>query len=99
MKPHIKISTTCHPVASVTGQAAIVVADFPISAHETFRAVLDERQGKPIVSISRWKITPAGSRRAGPAFEFGAHRTNGMAKIIRELQCVLASLEIDGGSQ
>jgi hypothetical protein len=99
VKTHNKPSPACHRVPTLSDPAAIIVAEFPISSHVTFRAELVERQGRPIVSISRWKTTPAGTKRAGAAFEFAAHRTGAVANILSDLQRVLASLDIDGGAK
>lgn len=98
MKPNSKASIECHPVPCVSDHAAIVVADFPISSHESFRAEVAKRDGKSIVSLSRWKNTPAGARRTGQSFEFGAHRTAGVAKLLRDVQNVLKSTGVDGGA-
>jgi hypothetical protein len=78
-------------------QASIVVSEFPLNRYESFRAEIIDRRGKAIVAISRWKTSSAGSKRTGVAFEFAAHRIAGMAKIISDLQRVLASLDVDGG--
>ena len=72
------------PPASVQASApprpndtCIIVAEFRLNHHHSFRAELVVRAGKPMVSISRLKITPLGARRTGQAFEFGAHRNGG----------------------
>jgi hypothetical protein len=78
-------------------QASIVVSEFPLNRYESFRAEIIDRRGRAIVAISRWKTSSAGSKRTGVAFEFAAHRIAGMAKIISDLQRVLASLDVDGG--
>ena len=78
-------------------QASIVVSEFPLNRYESFRAEIIDRRGKTIVAISRRKTSSAGSKRTGVAFEFAAHRIAGMAKIISDLQRVLASLDVDGG--
>jgi len=86
-------------VSLANTQAAIVVSEFPLNSHESFRAEIIDRQGRSIVAISRWKMSPAGNpKRAGTPFEFAAHRTNGVAKIVAELQRVLVSLGVDGGA-
>jgi hypothetical protein len=78
-------------------QASIIVSEFPLNPHESFRAEIIHRQGKTIVAIGRWKTSSAGAKRTGVAFEFAAHRISGMAKIVRDLQRAFASLGVDGG--
>ena len=65
--------------------ACIVVSEFPLNHHQSFRAEIVMRAGKPMVSISRLKITPDGARRTGQAFEFGAHRTAAIASLLSEV--------------
>lgn len=80
-----------------TAQAAIVVSEFPLNSHESFRAEIVDRQDKSIVAISRWKKTATGRlKRTGVAFEFGAHRIAGMAALVADVQRVLA-VRADGG--
>jgi hypothetical protein len=70
-----------------------VVSEIPINRHECFRADIKMRDGKPIVALSRWKTTSAGtSRRTGQAFEFGAHRLSAVAKLLAEAETALDSI-------
>jgi hypothetical protein len=71
--------------------ACIVVSEFPLNHHQSFRAEIVMRAGKPMVSISRLKITPNGARRTGQAFEFGAHRTAAIAHLLSEVLRTLAA--------
>jgi hypothetical protein len=73
----------------------IVVSEFPLNHHQSFRAELVVRAGKSMVSISRLKNTPNGARRTGQAFEFGAHRAAAMAKLLSE---IVHALGASGGS-
>jgi hypothetical protein len=57
-----------------------------------------QRRGKSVVSIGRWKTTPAGLKHTGQLIEFGAHRTVGTAKLIADVQAALATLDVDGGA-
>ena len=68
------------------------IAEYEVSHHDVIRAEIIERQGKPVVTLSRWKRSPNGDKRSGQAFEFGAHRTEGVANI---LNSVLLSLRSD----
>jgi hypothetical protein len=71
----------------------IIATEFPINHHECFRADITMRNGKPIVALSRWKTTSAGtSRRTGQAFEFGAHRLSAVAKLLAEAETALDSI-------
>jgi hypothetical protein len=54
------------PTASVQARpndTCIVAAELRLDHHHSFRAELVVRAGKPMVSISRLKITPLGARR------------------------------------
>lgn len=79
-------------------QASIHVSEFPLNRYQSFRAEILTRDGKSVVCLSRWKNTPAGARRTGQCLEFGAHRTTGVAKLLRDVQDALKSLSIDGGA-
>jgi hypothetical protein len=73
----------------------VVVSEFPINRRESFRAEITERGGKLVVSLSRWKKDPTGeARRAGPAFEFGAHRVEDMADLLLKVKDL-----VDAGSE
>lgn len=79
-------------------QASIIVSEFTLNHRQRFRAEILMREGKPVVSISRWKNTAAGANRTGQAFEFGAHRTAAVANLLMEVQRVLDVLNIEEGS-
>lgn len=76
----------------IAARQAVVVAEFPLNTHQCFRAEIIERDGKPIVSIARWKNTPVGARRTGQSMEFGAHRIGAVAGLLNEVQRVLDAL-------
>jgi hypothetical protein len=68
----------------------IVAAEFPLNRHESFRAEISESAGRLVVSIGRFKIRPDGTtRRAGPTLEFAAHRLEGIAELIANVQRVV----------
>src|SRR5262249_39098310 len=73
------------------GQTSVVVAEFLLSRHESFRAEIIRRRGKAIVAISRWKQASGLPRRTGAALEFAAHRTAGIVKLLIDLQRILDS--------
>ena len=77
--------------------ASSVVAEFPVNHHQSVRAELVVRAGKPMVSISRLKITPSGARRTGQAFEFGAHRTAAIVSLLSEVLQTLATRSAEPG--
>ena len=87
-----------HSQPPVRGTGTIVVAEYPLNAHETFRAEIITRDGKPVVAISRWKHMPTGPRRTGSSLEFGAHRTAAVSNLLVEVQRVLEALN-KGGAQ
>jgi len=62
------------------------------------RAYITMRDGKPIVALSRWKTTSAGTRRTGQAFEFGARRLAAVAKLLADAGTALDSIAIQKGA-
>lgn len=71
---------------------SITVTEFPLNRHESFRAIISDRAGVSIISIGRWKIDANGaSRRAGPTFEFAAHRLDGIAELIADVQRLIGA--------
>lgn len=79
-----------------SADATIVVAEYPLNRHQSFRAEIIARDGKSTVSISRWKMTPAGAKRTGQALEFGSHRLQAVADLLAD---VAAVLETKGGAR
>jgi hypothetical protein len=65
--------------------AGVIVSEFPLNNHECFRAVVTVRDGKPIVSLSRWRSTATGDRRTGQSLEFGGHRLSAMARLLEDV--------------
>jgi hypothetical protein len=68
--------------------------DHAINSREIFRAEICTINGRQVVRLARWKLTPAGLKRTGCAFEFGAHRINGIAGIVRDAQVALQPLAV-----
>jgi hypothetical protein len=65
----------------------IVVTEFPLNRRESFRAEISDSTGLLVVSIGRWKVRSDGTvRRAGPALEFAAHRLDGIAELLANVQ-------------
>jgi hypothetical protein len=99
MSPRLQLASAQTCVSrTLDDDATIVISEFAISHHQSFRAEIIVRDGQRIVSISRWKSTAAGPRRTGQSFEFGAHRTAGIAKILADVQRVLATLNTGGSA-
>jgi hypothetical protein len=73
--------------------AANLIAELELNRHHCLRVTLTERAGKQVISISRWKMTPAGERRCGQSLEFGAHRAVAVAQLFNE---VLRAIEARG---
>ena len=70
-------------------QGSLVVAEFSLNQHESFRAEIIQRRGKAIVAISRWKRVSGLPRRTGAGIEFGAHRTAAIIDLLGSLQRAL----------
>lgn len=99
MSPRLQLASAQTCVSRpLDDDATIVISEFAISHHQSFRAEIIQRDGKRVVSISRWKSTAAGPRRTGQSFEFGAHRAAGVARILADVQRVLAALDTGGAS-
>jgi hypothetical protein len=93
VNPHNKLVPTCHPRS-----VSIAVAEYPLNPHESFRAEIVTTGNRSVVRISRWKSTLQGHRRTGQVFEFGAHRSAGVAKLLHDVQDVLKGIDIGGGA-
>jgi hypothetical protein len=78
--------------------ASVIVSEFPINRHDCFRADITMRDGKPIVALSRWKTTLAGTRRTGQAFEFSARRLSAVAKLLADAETALDSIASQKGA-
>jgi hypothetical protein len=97
MSPQLQLASA-QACAALCPDAVIVVSDFLLNHNQRFRAEIITRDGKPVVSISRWKSTPKGPRRTGQALEFGAHRTGAVTALLVEVQRVLNALQAEGGA-
>jgi hypothetical protein len=78
--------------------ASVIVSEFSINRHECFRAEITMRDGKPIVALSRWKTTLAGTRRTGQAFEFSARHLSAVAKLLADAGTALDSIASQKGA-
>ena len=67
-------------------------SEYAINPREVFRAEICTINGKAVVSLSRWKRTPEGHKRTGSAFEFGAHRCQGVVNMLSDLARELGGL-------
>src|SRR3954447_6972687 len=66
-------------------QACVVVSEFPLNNHQSFRAEIVTTNGRSVVRLSRWKRTAAGPRSTGQALEFGAHRASAVIRILQDV--------------
>ena len=98
MSPRLHLVSVKAPASPPPDDASIVVSDFQLNHNERFRAEIIMRDGKPVVSISRWKSTSKGLKRTGQTFEFGAHRTGAVVALLFEVQDVLITLSEQGGA-
>lgn len=89
MNAHNKTPLVCHSPTGGSGTAVVVVSEYTLNPRESFRAEVATTNGRQIVRLSRWKNTPAGPRRTGQVFEFGVHRTAGVAKLVRDVEQLL----------
>jgi hypothetical protein len=97
MSPQLHLASVL-AFAAPRPDAVIVVSDFLLNHRQRFRAEIIARDGKPVVSISRWKSTPKGPRRTGQAFEFGGHRIGAVIALLVEVQRVMNTLHTEGGA-
>jgi hypothetical protein len=78
----------------------IVATEFPLNRHESFRAEISDVTGLLVVSIGRWKVRADGTaRRAGPALEFAAHRLDGVAELLANVQRIVEAQGVDADKQ
>jgi hypothetical protein len=88
----------CHALSLLPHRSdeTVLVSEYPINSHQCFRAEITTIQGRRVVRLGRWKVTAAGPQRTGQLFEFGAHRTSDIARLISEVQ---RHLEVGGGAK
>jgi hypothetical protein len=98
MSPRLRLASVQALASPRSDDATIVVSDFQLNRNERFRAEIIMRDGKPVVTISRWKSTSKGLKRTGQCFEFGAHRTSAVVALLFEVQDVLIALSAQGGA-
>jgi hypothetical protein len=97
MSAHAASAESLALVAPPIG-ARVIVSEIPINRHECFRADITMRDGKPIVALSRWKTTLAGTRWTGQSFEFGARRLSAVAKLLADAGTALDSIASQKGA-
>jgi hypothetical protein len=69
-----------------------IFSEYAINPREVFRAEICIINGRQVVRLTRWKRTPEGDKRTGCAFEFGAHRCQGVVKMLSDVQRELGGL-------
>src|ERR1700737_4404169 len=67
-------------------------SEYAINPREVFRAEICTINGSSVVRFTRWKRTPEGDKRTGCVFEFGAHRTGVVAKLLSDIERELGGL-------
>jgi hypothetical protein len=97
-KPGSRENAICHAPKLLPQQSCdtLVVAELNLNAHQLMRAEIVTLRGRAVVRLARWKLTTAGPRRTGQAFEFGIHRIADIAGMISEVQ---RHLGLDGGAK
>jgi hypothetical protein len=73
-------------------ESAQPIFEYAINPREVFRAEICTINGRQVVRLSRWKRTPAGNKRTGCAFEFGAHRCASVVKMLSDIERMLGGL-------
>ena len=82
-REHTPIETTTHLGLAI---------EYRINGYELIRAEVVFPRSNPVVKLSRWNITADNkARRTAQSFEFGAHRTDAIVKLIIEAQRLLAA--------
>jgi hypothetical protein len=82
-----------YSAATATESAQPFTSEYAINAREVLCAEICTINGRPVIRLSRWKLTPAGDKkRTGSAFEFGAHRTGVVAKLLSDIERELGGL-------
>ena len=74
----------------------VLVSEEILNSHQSLRAEITTLNGRSVVRLARWKLTAAGPQRTGQVFEFGAHRTADIARMISDVQ---RHLDLDGGAK
>jgi len=67
-------------------------SEYAINSREVIRAEVCTINGRQVVRLSRWKLTPAGNKRTGCAFEFGAQRCKAVAGLLADIERELGGL-------
>jgi len=98
LKTYSNAHAPCHALSLLPHPSGdtVVVSEQLLNSHQCFRAEITTIQGRLVVRLGRWKLTAAGPQRTGQIFEFGAHRTADIARMISEVQ---RHLELDGESR
>jgi hypothetical protein len=87
MKTYSKNSALCHLDPSPQrSDDTVLVSELLLNSHQCFRAEIISIRDRSVVRLSRWRLTASGPFRTGQAFEFGAHRTDDIARLISDVQ-------------
>jgi hypothetical protein len=61
----------------------VLVSEQILNPYESFRAEIFKLRERSVVRVVRWKLR---TERASQVFEFGAHRTDDIARLIADVQ-------------
>jgi hypothetical protein len=86
------LSSRHYSAATARDSAQPFYSEYAINPREVFRAEICTINGRAVVRLSRWKRTPEGDKRTGCAFEFGAHRSGAVAKLLSDIERELGGL-------
>jgi hypothetical protein len=69
-----------------------ILSEFSLSRRESLRAEICTINGRQVVRLGRWKLTPNGHKRTGCVLEFGAHRCGAVANLLSDAERELGGL-------
>jgi hypothetical protein len=98
LKPYSNLNEGCHAPSLLPHQSVdtVLVSEHLLNSHQCFRAEVTVINGRSVVRLGRWKLSVTGPARTGQVFEFGAHRTDDIAKLISDVQ---RYLDHNGGAE
>lgn len=88
MNIYSNLGAGCHALnllQHLSGEPVLVSQQI-LNPYESFRAEIFKLRECPVVRFGRWKLTGTEAQRTGQVFEFGAHRTDDIAKLISDVQ-------------
>jgi hypothetical protein len=83
LNTYSNLGAGCHALNQHSSDDTVLISEQVLNPHESFRAEIFKLRERPVVRFVRWKPR---TQRAGQVFEFGAHRTDDIAKLISDVQ-------------